>query len=70
MSKSDIYVIVEARGGTIVAMYCDDPRVRVLLVDWDEYHDEGRPGIRFPLDRVSEMPDDTSELIKPALQSA
>jgi hypothetical protein len=69
MSKCDVDVIVECRGGETVAIYSDNAAIRVVLVDWDEYHDEGRPGILYPVDRISEMPTDTRGLIEGALKS-
>jgi hypothetical protein len=33
-------IIVELRGGVVVEIYCDEPDVRVTIVDWDEVRSE------------------------------
>lgn len=60
-------VVVEIRGGTAVAMYSSGRRARVVLVDWDEFADNGRPGIFFPIDSISQMPADTRDLVRRAV---
>jgi hypothetical protein len=30
-----ITIIIEVRGGVVQEVYCDDPEVAVVLVDWD-----------------------------------
>jgi len=67
--KQDADIIVEIRGGTAVAMYSGDSSARVILVDWDEFTDGGRPGILYPVQATSEMPSDTRDLVQRALQS-
>ena len=63
MITSDVDIVVETRGGTIVGIYsASSPRV--VLVDWDEFQDEGRPGIVYEVDSIAEMPPDTAELVR------
>lgn len=57
-------VVVEIRGGTAVAMYADDPTARVILVDWDEFNADGRRGIVYPLESLSDMPPDTRAIVE------
>jgi hypothetical protein len=35
-------VIVEVSGGVVQAVYCDDAKVQVDLIDWDNKDDESR----------------------------
>jgi len=60
LPKSKPTIVVETRGGTVVAMYGNKRVANVVLVDWDEFHDEGRPGILFGLDALTKMPADTA----------
>jgi carbamoylphosphate synthase large subunit len=64
MKKSTI--VIEVRGGVVVAVYSNDSRSRVLLLDWDERPDRfpyGRvEATRYPVDRFAAMPADTAEL--------
>ncbi len=66
-SKTKPTIVVEARGGTVVAMYGSDRAVNVVLVDWDEFHDQGRPGVLFGLDPLSKLPADTRALVERGL---
>jgi hypothetical protein len=59
-------IVVETRGGTIVGIYCDDRDLRVIVVDWDEYHDQGRAGVVYDADRASSIPEDTKRLVNAA----
>jgi hypothetical protein len=63
-TRSDI--VVETRGGTVVAIYADISNARIILVDWDEFHDNGRPGIVYATDSMSRMPSDTRDLVQRA----
>lgn len=56
-------IVVETRGGTVVAVYGSKRSTNVVLVDWDEFYDQGRPGIPYTLDSPSEMPADTRSLV-------
>jgi len=62
-------IVVEIRGGTAVAMYTDDPNARLILVDWDEFNEGGRPGVLYPVQATSEMPSDTRDMVRHALQA-
>jgi hypothetical protein len=57
-------VVVEVRGGTVVAIYGAKYAAKVVLVDWDEHFDNGRPGIEFDLDPISRLPPDTRALVE------
>lgn len=59
-------IVVETRGGTIVGIYCDDRDLRVIVVNWHEYHDEGRAGIVYNADPASSIPEDTRRLVDAA----
>ena len=37
-------VVVEIRGGTLVAVYTDVPNAQVVLVDWDDVEAGDTPG--------------------------
>jgi len=37
-------IVVEIRGGTLVAVYTDVPDARVVLVDWDDVEAGDTPG--------------------------
>jgi hypothetical protein len=60
-------IVVEARGGTVVAIYGNKKAARVVLVDWDEFQNEGRPGVDYALDQLSTMPADTRSLVDRAV---
>jgi hypothetical protein len=62
--KARAEIVVETRGGTVVAIYSADPTARVMLVDWDEFEDCERPAVFFPIDAMSQMPTDTERLVK------
>jgi hypothetical protein len=65
--KNKPTIVIETRGGTVVAMYGNKRVANVVLVDWDEFYDQGRPGILFGLDSLSKMPGDTRSLVKRGL---
>jgi hypothetical protein len=54
-------VVVETRGGTVVAIYSSDPSVKVMLIDWDELEAEGRVGANFPVEPLEGMDKETRE---------
>jgi hypothetical protein len=62
-------IVVETRGGTVVAIYGNDHTANVVLVDWDEFHDDGRPGVLWDLEPHSAMPADTRKLVEQRLAS-
>lgn len=66
-SKSKPTIVVVTRGGTVVAIYGRKHAANVVLVDWDEFHDEGRPGVPYDLDPLSKMPADTRTLVEQGL---
>ncbi len=69
MNNREVKVIVECRGGVAVGVYCNDPAIKVVLVDWDDYHDSGRPGVIYPVDRFSQLPRDTRQLAEAVMKT-
>ena len=55
-------ILVEVRGGCVVAMYAKGP-AKVKLLDWDNFEDrpEGAKAINFSVDRFESMPEDTKK---------
>lgn len=54
-------VVVEVRGGCLVAVYARDPGIRVELVDWDDFADfppNTFAGGDFPASPFHDMPPD------------
>jgi hypothetical protein len=66
-SKHKPTIVIETRGGTVVAMYGSKRAANVVLVDWDEFHDQGGPGTPFGLAPLSKMPSDTRSLVERGL---
>jgi hypothetical protein len=64
MKNTDI--LIEVRGGVVVAVYSNDPRSRVFLLDWDDQGDnilrDAVDAGRYPVDRFDAMPTDTARL--------
>ncbi len=56
-------IVVEASGGVIVGIYCDDPKVRLVVIDWDELEpSRGTPHVGAVWDScppLSELSDET-----------
>jgi hypothetical protein len=69
----DAKVLIEVSGGVVVAAYSNDPRLRVLLLDWDEQGDgviKNPVGADdYPVDKFDAMPADTAELFLKAIKS-
>ncbi len=61
--QASVEIVVESRGGSIVAVYSSDPNARIVVVDWDEFDDSGRPGFLYPIDPMSQMPRDTQDMV-------
>jgi hypothetical protein len=59
-------ILIEVRGGVVVAVYSDDSQSRVLLLDWDERSDRfpyrRAEAAQYPVDKFDAMPADTAEL--------
>ena len=56
-------VVVEMRGGVMVGLYADDPRVNVSVVDWDDQSEGGNCDVRVKADRLEDMPSCTREIV-------
>ncbi|GAG13784.1 unnamed protein product [marine sediment metagenome] len=58
-----IDVVVEVRGGLVAEVYCGNPGVRVIVIDWDELDSPERGGkVGFEWSdhlRIDALPDDT-----------
>ncbi len=55
-------VVIEVRGGCLVAVYSVDRKQRFVLLDWDDLNElpeTERTGGVFPQNLLNEMPDDT-----------
>jgi len=59
-------VVVESRGGVIVAIYTRNSNARVVVVDWDDISASCQYGVIFPLDDISGMPIDTATVANAA----
>jgi hypothetical protein len=62
-------IVVEVRGGCLVAMYCDDPSVRFVVVEWDDLNElplAKRKASAWPSDPLAAMPSDTREVYQRA----
>jgi hypothetical protein len=58
-------IIIEIRGGVLVAVYARDPAIEVLLVDWDDDVEAGstQVSVPFPVDALGQMPEDTKAAV-------
>jgi len=65
--KNSPEVVVEMSGGVVVAIYSRSHNSRIVLLDWDEFEDDGRVGIFFPVDPISSMPTETRRLVDAAI---
>jgi len=61
-------VVVETRGGVVVAIYSRTSNAQIVLLDWDEFEEDGRPGVYYPIDPISKMPLDTRRLVEAAIR--
>lgn len=53
-------IVVELRGGTLVAVYASDPAIEVSVVDWDDVADGTVHGnVAFPAQPFDQMPEAT-----------
>ena len=59
-------VLVEVRGGVVVAVYSSDCGERVYLLDWDEQGDrtprDNVDAVPYPVDSFGAMPADTAKV--------
>jgi hypothetical protein len=65
--KSKPLIVVETRGGTVVGIYGRKRTANVVVVDWDEFYDQERPGVTYELEPLSKMPADTRSLVERGL---
>jgi hypothetical protein len=57
-------IIVEMRGGVLVAVYARDPAIEVLLVDWDDVEaGSTQASVPFPVDALDQMPAETKAAV-------
>jgi hypothetical protein len=59
-------VLIEVRGGLVVAVYSNHPGSRVFLLDWDT---QGDHIPRYPVDSFAAMPADTAKLFLTAMEN-
>jgi hypothetical protein len=66
-------VLIEVRGGLVVAVYSNHPGSRVFLLDWDTQGDHiPRDPVdagRYPVDSFAAMPADTAKLFLTAMEN-
>lgn len=55
-------IVVESRGGVIVAIYARTPDTRVVVVDWDDISPSRPHGTLYPVENIEAMPKDTVEV--------
>jgi hypothetical protein len=64
-------VVVEVNGGVVQEVYCNDARIQVVLVDWDELQSPesgGKAGKKWSrCAPLRELPDDTRAQVQQAL---
>ena len=58
-------VVVEVRGGAVVAVYSDSPRDSAVILDWDNIEDGDSVGT-LPVDPIEAMPAPTRTAIRQA----
>ena len=66
-TKNDI--VLEVRGGCLVALYCDNPSLRFVVVEWDDLNElppAKRKASAWPSDPLAAMPSDTRKVYKRA----
>lgn len=58
-------IIIEIRGGVLVAVYARDPAIEVLLVDWDDDVDPGstQVSVSFPVNALVQMSAETKAAV-------
>jgi len=64
MSTTTRDIVLELRGGCLVATYCDDPSIRFVVVEWDDLNElppADRKASAWPSDPLAAMPSDTRE---------
>ncbi len=54
-------IVVEVRGGVVVDIYSNSPDIRLVLVDWDNIHDEDESFCWGQCTRLKLMPNDTCD---------
>ena len=56
-------IVVEIRGGVLVEVYCDDPNIRPVVINWDNAepsHPSARTGFVWAFcPRLNQLPKDT-----------
>lgn len=68
--KSSSDIVIEVRGGCVVAVYINNKDHRIILIDWDdepEKQTEFQKGRFFKKDFMCSLPDDTKILYKNAI---
>lgn len=57
-------VVVEIRGGTVVAIYASDMDIEAHIVDWDDIGEQSVPvDTRVQPNRIEDMPTETREIV-------
>ena len=57
-------IIVEMRGGVLVAVYARDPAIEVFVVDWDDIEAGSKQAnVPFPVEPLAQMPAETQDAV-------
>jgi hypothetical protein len=52
------------RGGVLVAVYAQDPAIKVFVVDWDDIQEGStRANVPFPVESLDQMPAETKAAV-------
>jgi hypothetical protein len=63
-------IVIEVRGGCLVAVHADIPGLDVRLVDWDEVHGGEDTGFSFATESLRDLAPDTRAIIEARDQDA
>lgn len=57
-------IVIEMRGGVLVAVYAQDPAIKVFVVDWDDIQEGStRANVPFPVEPLDQMPPETKDAV-------
>ena len=57
-------IVVEMRGGVLVAIYAQDPAIEVFVVDWDDIQaGSTQTNVPFPVEAFDKMPPETKAAV-------
>ena len=57
-------IVIEMRGGVLVAVYAQDPAIEVFVVDWDDIQaGSTQANVPFPVEPLDQMPAETKAAV-------